>query len=60
MAGHMEEGKMRSDSRERQTGQGLLEYALIILFVAIVVVGILTVFGTQLGNTYSQIQNAFP
>ena len=44
----------------REAGQGLLEYALVILLVAIVVVGILTVFGDQVGTTYSTIRNALP
>jgi len=41
----------------QEIGQGLVEYALILLFVAIAVVLILVVYGTTLGNTYSQITN---
>ncbi len=38
-----------------QAGQGLVEYAFILLFVALAVVLILIVFGTTLGNTFSRI-----
>ena len=41
----------------REEGQGLVEYALIILFIAIVVVAILIIFGPAVGNMYSQIVN---
>ena len=39
------------------TGQGLVEYALILLFVALAVVLILMVYGSTLGNTFSRITN---
>lgn len=43
-------------------GQGLVEYALILLLIAIVVFAMLTTFGRQLNNTYetinSSVQNA--
>lgn len=41
----------------REEGQGLVEYALIILFIAIVVVAILLIFGPAVGNLYSQVVN---
>ena len=41
-------------------GQGLVEYALILVFVAIVVVAVLTIFGPTIGNTYSRIICMFP
>jgi len=41
-------------------GQGLVEYALILVFVAIAVVAVLTIFGPTLGNTYSTIIGMFP
>ena len=40
-----------------QTGQGLVEYVLILLFVALVVLAILTLLGPQIGNMYSQVTN---
>ena len=39
----------------REEGQGLVEYALILVLVAIVVIAILTVLGPQIGNVFSQI-----
>lgn len=44
----------------REEGQGLVEYALIILFIAIVVVAIMLVFGTAVGNLYSTIVYGWP
>jgi len=39
----------------QEEGQGLVEYALILVLVAIVVIAILTVLGPQVGNVFSQI-----
>ncbi|HAL15226.1 MAG TPA: pilus assembly protein [Anaerolineaceae bacterium] len=36
-------------------GQGLVEYALILVLIALIVIVMLAVFGTQLGETYSNI-----
>lgn len=44
----------------REDGQGLVEYALIILFVAIVVVAVLLIFGPAVGNLYSTVVNMWP
>jgi pilus assembly protein Flp/PilA len=44
----------------REEGQGLVEYALIILFIAIVLVAILLVFGPAIGNLYSMIVYDIP
>lgn len=43
-----------------ERGQGMAEYALFILLIAIVVILILTLMGTQLSTTYSQIKSGFP
>lgn len=40
-----------------ERGQGLVEYAFILILVAVVVVLILTVFGGQVGNLYSSVIN---
>jgi pilus assembly protein Flp/PilA len=40
-----------------EEGQGLVEYALIILLVAIAVIGLLTTLGTNIGNVFSNISN---
>ncbi len=39
----------------REEGQGLVEYALILLFIAIVVVAALLIFGEELANLYNYI-----
>jgi pilus assembly protein Flp/PilA len=41
----------------REDGQGLVEYALILVLVAIVVIAILTLLGPRIGNVFSQITN---
>lgn len=38
-----------------ESGQGLVEYALILVLVAIVVIAILAILGPQIGNIFSQI-----
>jgi len=42
----------------REEGQGLVEYALIILFVAVIMVGVLTAFGGALSPLYQQAISA--
>jgi pilus assembly protein Flp/PilA len=39
----------------RQEGQGLVEYALILVLIAIVVIVVLTLLGTQVSAVFSQI-----
>ena len=41
-----------------EEGQGLVEYALIILLVAIVVIGALTAIGLRVENTFNSIANS--
>lgn len=41
-----------------EDGQGLVEYALILVLVAIVVIAILAILGPQIGNVFSQVTNA--
>jgi pilus assembly protein Flp/PilA len=41
----------------REEGQGLVEYALILVLVAIVVIAILTLLGPQIANVFSKITN---
>jgi pilus assembly protein Flp/PilA len=45
---------------EGERGQGLMEYALILLFVAVAVLAILTLLGPQIGNLYSRISGCIP
>ena len=39
----------------RQGGQGLVEYALILVLVAIVVIGVLTTMGGKITNAFQDI-----
>ncbi|HUT19418.1 MAG TPA: Flp family type IVb pilin [Anaerolineae bacterium] len=39
----------------REEGQGLVEYALILVLVAIVVIAILIILGPTIGNVFSTI-----
>ncbi len=41
----------------REEGQGLVEYALILVLIAIVVIGILTVLGGRVSTVFSQIDS---
>ena len=50
---------MRYDS-VLENGQGLMEYALILVFIALVVIGAILIFGPFVGNLYSDITNMFP
>lgn len=46
---------MNSSERKNQAGQGLVEYALILVLVAIVVIAILAILGPEIGNIFSRI-----
>ena len=41
----------------RQDGQGMVEYALILLFIALVLIIITQVLGKQVNNVFSNISN---
>jgi pilus assembly protein Flp/PilA len=41
----------------KEKGQGLVEYALILVLVAVVVIVILALLGPAIGNVFSQIVN---
>jgi pilus assembly protein Flp/PilA len=41
----------------REEGQGLVEYALILVLVAIVVIAILVLLGPQIANIFSRVTN---
>jgi len=41
----------------REEGQGLVEYALIIVLVSIAVILVLTALGTEIGNVFTSITN---
>jgi pilus assembly protein Flp/PilA len=44
----------------KENGQGLIEYTIILSFIALVVIAILRMLGPKLGNTYSTINNSVP
>ena len=41
----------------KEKGQGLVEYALILVLIAVVVIAILVVLGPQIANVFSKINN---
>ncbi len=41
----------------QEEGQGLVEYALILVLVALVVIAILAVLGPQIANVFSKVTN---
>ena len=43
------------DDKNREGGQGLVEYAFIMLLVAIIVIVVLALLGPSAGNLYSSI-----
>ena len=44
----------------QEKGQGLVEYALILSFVAVVVVVVVRILGPKLGDSYSTINSSIP
>jgi len=45
---------------EHQQGQGLVEYALILVFVSIVVIAIVLLLGPVVGNLFSNVTTTLP
>ncbi len=43
--------------RESEEGQGMVEYALILVLIAVVVIVILQVVGNQVNNVFSNVSN---
>lgn len=44
----------------QEKGQGLIEYAIILSFVALVVIFVMWMLGPEVGNTYSTINSSLP
>jgi pilus assembly protein Flp/PilA len=44
-------------TNQQAAGQGLVEYALILVLVAVIVIAILTLLGPQVGNVFSRVVN---
>lgn len=49
---------MLSSIRER--GQGLVEYALILVLVAVVIIAVLAILGPVIGNMFSNVNSSLP
>jgi Flp pilus assembly pilin Flp len=47
--------KLSRRRQDLQTGQGLVEYALVLVMVALVVIAVLTVLGPQVGNVFCNV-----
>lgn len=43
-----------------EKGQGLVEYAIILVLVAVVVIAVLMIMGPTIGNTFSKVSNTLP
>ena len=41
----------------KEKGQGLVEYALILVLVAVIVIAVLTVLGPIIGNVFTEINS---
>jgi pilus assembly protein Flp/PilA len=44
----------------KERGQGMVEYSLLIVLLALVVIIAITLMGTSLSTLYSQISSKFP
>jgi len=44
----------------REEGQGLLEYGLVLVLVAVIIVAVLILLGPIVGNMFSTMVEAFP
>ena len=42
----------------KERGQGMVEYALILVLVAVIVIAVLTLMGPLIGNIFSTINNS--
>jgi pilus assembly protein Flp/PilA len=51
---------MSAQPEREEEGQGLVEYALILVLVAIVVIAILAILGPQLGTFVNRLMGATP
>jgi pilus assembly protein Flp/PilA len=49
--------KTELEEKDDEEGQGMVEYALILVLIAIVVIVILTVVGKQVNNVFSNISS---
>ena len=47
--------KLFKNNTQKEEGQGLVEYALILFLVAVVVIAILILLGPQIGSVFSAV-----
>jgi pilus assembly protein Flp/PilA len=45
---------------QNEIGQGLVEYAIILSLVAVVVIAVVRLMGSRIGEAYSTISNSLP
>nr|WP_276981255.1 Flp family type IVb pilin [Johnsonella ignava] len=50
--------KLMNTFLNEESGQGLVEYGLILALISIVVIGILRIVGNKLNNTFNSIQSS--
>ena len=46
--------------RNDESGQGLVEYSLILALVSIATIGLLTALGTDIGGVFTDVTDALP
>ena len=51
---------MLSSDKKVEQGQGLVEYALILVLVGIVVIAVLVILGSSTGNVFGRVNNSVP
>jgi len=56
---HIHLGEIIMLYRPQEEGQGLVEYALILVLVAVVVIVVLVLLGPAIGNVFSNILTIF-
>lgn len=49
-----------ADASDGESGQGLVEYAVILMLVALVVLGVLALLGTSVDALLQNVAGAFP
>ena len=57
---YADQGRDEGDTTAQQPGQGLVEYALILAFIALVVIVTLVFFGGRLTTLYSRLASSIP
>jgi len=45
---------------QKESGQSLVEYAIILSLVALIVIAVLWMLGPEIGNSYSTISSSIP